>query len=590
MNRRNGKRPVFTGVLCFFLLLALLSPAALAADRYWDVWSDDWFNDAVEYVSDAGLMSGVGSGCFAPEGEVTRAMIVTVIYRMEGSPYVAGPSPFADVAAGSWYERAVAWAASQGIVSGYSETVFAPADPISREQMAAVFFRYADYRGFDVSELADISSFADAEEVHDWAFDALSWANAAGLINGVSENLLAPQGRSTRAQAAAILMRFELNVAGKPAPEPQPTPAPEPSREQEYAKELAAAMTLEEKVGQMFMARCPEYGAGEEAASLHLGGYVLFYRDVAGLSRDELRNRIAGWQRQAEIPLYISVDEEGGTVVRVSLNPALRSAPFEAPRTIYRRGGLNALTADAKEKGQLLRSLGFNVDLAPVADCSANYYDFMYDRAVGDNVGETGQAVAAQVQGLHQGGVGACLKHFPGYGSNGDTHYGVVTDWRPAKTFYDNDLLPFKDGVAAGAEMVLVCHNKVAAFDSSRPASLSPRVHRLLREKLDFEGLILTDDLAMGGVTQLYSMADLAVLAVAAGNDMLLSSDARTQINAVLRAVREGRLSEAKIDAAVERILTCKISSGLIPLPAEPEPEPAPEPEPEPEPEADAAA
>ena len=165
MNRRNGKRPVLAGVLCFFLLLALLSPAALAADRYWDVWSDDWFNDAVDYVSDAGLMSGVGSGCFAPEGEVTRAMIVTVIYRMEGSPAVYGPCPFADVAAGSWYEKAVTWAAAAGVVSGYSETVFAPADPISREQLAAVFYRYAGYCGFDVSDAADISGFADADEV-----------------------------------------------------------------------------------------------------------------------------------------------------------------------------------------------------------------------------------------------------------------------------------------------------------------------------------------------------------------------------------------------------------------------------------------
>ena len=564
MHIRIKKNLALTGLTCMILLILLLCPAALAAETsFWDVWADDWYHDAVDYVSDQGLMTGVGGNWFDPKGDVTRAMIVSVIYRMEGSPGVNGDCPFSDVAKGSWYEPGVNWAATHGIVSGYPDGRFGPQDRISREQMAAVCYRYAQYKSYDVSHKADISVFADASAVQDWAADALAWCNAAGLISGVGNNILDPQGRSTRAQAASILMRYELNVAGKPAPQPQPGSRPE----LEQAKKLLQTMSLEEKVGQMFLARCPQQGAGPTAASLHLGGYILFYRDVAGLSRDQLRNTIAGWQRQADLPLFIAVDEEGGDVVRVSLNPALRSTPFASPQGIYRNGGLTALTADAKEKGRLLHDLGFNVDLAPVADVSTSPYDFIYSRAIGQDARVTAEAVAAQVQGLHQGGVCATLKHFPGYGNNGDTHYGVVTDYRGDQTFYNSDLLPFNAGVASGAELVLVSHNRVKAFDGSLPASLSPAVHRLLRDKLGFEGLILTDDLAMGGVTQLYSVDDLAVLAVAAGNDMLLSSDPQTQISAVLRAVREGRLSEAKIDQAVERILWVKIKAGLIALP-----------------------
>ena len=558
--------PAVTVASVCLLLILLLSPAALAAENYWDVWSDDWYHDAVQYAGDRGLMTGVGGGCFDPQGDVTRAMIVTVVYRMAGSPVASGPCPFADVAAGSWYEQGVTWAASKGVVSGYSADSFGPEDRVSREQLAAVCYRYAQYQGYDVSGRADISVFADADQVHDWGTEALSWACAAGLINGVGGDLLDPRGRSTRAQAAAILMRFELNVAGLPAPEPAPPVIP--TAAEQRAKELTAAMTLEEKVGQMFLARCPEQGAGNKAAALHLGGYVLFYRDVAGLTKDQLRSAIAGWQQQAEIPLFISVDEEGGVVNRVSLNPALRSSPFASPQSIYSSGGLTALTADAREKGRLLHDLGFNIDLAPVADVSTSPYDFIYDRAIGRNARITAEAVAAQVRGLREGGVAATLKHFPGYGNNGDTHYGVVTDWRPARTFYDSDLLPFRAGIEAGAGLVLVCHNRVSAFDDRLPASLSPVIHRLLREKLDFQGLIVTDDLAMGGVTQLYGVEELAVLAVAAGNDLLLSSDPETQIAAVLRAVREGRLAESQIDAAVERILRSKIEAGLIPLPA----------------------
>ena len=339
-----------------------------------------------------------------------------------------------------------------------------------------------------------------------------------------------------------------------------------PPREVARARQIMDGMSIEEKVGQMFLARCPEYDGAEEAARLHLGGYVLFDRDFAYYSFDGAKARIASYQQAANLPMFMAVDEEGGEVVRISCYPAYRYERFASPQEVYAAGGLDALSADAREKAALLLSLGVNVDLAPVADVSTSPYDFIYSRSLGQDAETTAHAVAAIVKGLEQVGVSACLKHFPGYGDNGDTHSGVETDYREAGVFYEQDLLPFRAGCDAGADFVLVSHNIVAAFDPELPSSLSPAVHSLLRDELGYDGLIITDDLAMEGVAGLYGVDETAVLAVLAGNDMLLSSDPEEQIDAVLQAVEAGRVSQELIDSAVERILRTKIKAGLIPL------------------------
>ena len=340
-----------------------------------------------------------------------------------------------------------------------------------------------------------------------------------------------------------------------------------PPADKVLVRQLLDAMTLEQKAGQMFLARCPELDAAELAARLHLGGYVLFARDFAGRTPEQVQAETAAYQQAADLPLYIAVDEEGGDVVRISRYGAFRSSPFPSQQSLYAAGGLDALAADAREKSALLRSLGINVDLAPVADVSTSPADFMYSRTLGQSAAVTAEGVAVQVRELQQGGVSATLKHFPGYGSNADTHTGVVTDTRPAAVFYEQDLLPFRAGCDAGAGFVLVSHNIVTAFDGNMPASLSPAVHALLRQELGFSGLIITDDLAMGGVAQLYGVEETAVLAVLAGNDMLLSSDPERQLRSVLEAVESGRVSRDLIDRAVERILLAKIGAGLIELP-----------------------
>lgn len=173
-----------------------------------DVAADDWFYDPVRYVYLEGLMTGTSTTTFAPNTTTTRAMIVSILHRLEGEPNVGGRYSFEDVPWGSWYSQAVLWAERRGIVSGYSDERFGPNDPITREQMAAILYNYTEYAGGDTSARADLSGYSDAAAVSGWAYDALSWANAEGLINGMTASTLAPKGNATRAQVAAILQRY----------------------------------------------------------------------------------------------------------------------------------------------------------------------------------------------------------------------------------------------------------------------------------------------------------------------------------------------------------------------------------------------
>ena len=172
-----------------------------------DVNENDWFYDVVLYAYDNGLMTGVSATEFAPNQTTTRGMIVSMLARLEGVTS-AEDAGFADVAANDWYATAVNWAASVGVVNGYEDNTFRPNAPITREQMAAILYNYADYKGYDVSARADLSDYADAASISSWAEDVLAWANAEGLINGMTATTIDPQGATTRAQTAAMFERF----------------------------------------------------------------------------------------------------------------------------------------------------------------------------------------------------------------------------------------------------------------------------------------------------------------------------------------------------------------------------------------------
>ena len=183
------------------------SSAAPMVGSFTDVRTNNWFAGAVEYVVNNGLFSGVSDTSFAPNEPVTRGMLVTVLWRAAGEPS-ASASAFADVPADAWYAKAVAWANVNGIVQGYDASTFAPDDRITREQLAAIFQRYAGFKGMETSGRGDLSQFGDTGALSNWAQEGVSWAVGAGLISGKGDGVLDPQGATTRAEAAVILQRF----------------------------------------------------------------------------------------------------------------------------------------------------------------------------------------------------------------------------------------------------------------------------------------------------------------------------------------------------------------------------------------------
>ncbi|MBU5626556.1 S-layer homology domain-containing protein [Oscillibacter sp. MSJ-2] len=178
-----------------------------------DVPENAWYLDGVEYAYENGLLKGTTDTTFSPNATLTRGMLVTILYRMAGSPAVTGQCPFADVAKGSYCEDAVTWAVANGVVNGFTATTFAPNQNVTREQMAAILYRYAELKGYDVSTAADLSAFTDAGSIAAYAVPAVKWANAAGLVQGTTATTINPKGNATRAQVSMILMRFAENVA-----------------------------------------------------------------------------------------------------------------------------------------------------------------------------------------------------------------------------------------------------------------------------------------------------------------------------------------------------------------------------------------
>lgn len=331
------------------------------------------------------------------------------------------------------------------------------------------------------------------------------------------------------------------------------------SKEYESAQVKLDNMTLEEKVGQLFLVRYDKNMALSWINDYYAGGYILFAKDFDNHTKESIKEELSSLNKNSKIPLVFAVDEEGGYVTRVSRYKAFRDEKFPSPRDVYDSLGVEGLESIEKEKGELLLSLGINLNLAPVADVSVDSNDFINIRTFNRDAKETANLIGLMVDYANEVGISSSLKHFPGYGNNVDTHTGVAIDERSYDNFLNNDYLPFEEGIKRKVPSILVSHNIIKCIDSEYPATLSERiVTGELRNKLNFSGIIITDDLSMGAVSSYVDDNSAAVLAINAGNDLIITSDFVNMYNSVITAVKAGKIKRETIDTAVRRILAWK--------------------------------
>lgn len=329
------------------------------------------------------------------------------------------------------------------------------------------------------------------------------------------------------------------------------------------ASKLVTEMTIEEKIAQLFLVQYDKVYPTKYKDNPP-GGYLLFAKDIENHTKETMKEELNNANKNSKYPLVFAVDEEGGFVTRVSRFKEFRDEKFASPRSYYEEGGESLLKETEKEKAELLKSIGFNLNLAPVADVSTNENDFINNRTFNRNAQETSELIKKMVEYANEFKINSCLKHFPGYGNNEDTHTGIAIDNRDYLTLKENDYLPFIAGIEAKVPCILVSHNIINSIDSEYPASLSGKVIYELRNNLNFTGIIITDDLAMDAVKSYVDDGNAATLAIQSGNDMIITSEFEKMYKEILNSYNEGIISEETINKAVLRIIAWKYESNLF--------------------------
>ena len=369
------------------------------------------------------------------------------------------------------------------------------------------------------------------------------------------------------------------------APRTQETPSAA-AQSTQLAEQILSSMTLDEKLWQLFFV-APEALTGEEAvtessdalqqalAEKPVGGVILFARNL--ISREQTVSLLADVKSASRLAPFLGVDEEGGTVSRVGANSAMGVTQLQDMSAYGASGDASALYGDLYNLAQSLNTLGFNVDFAPVADVTTGSdKNPMKLRSFSSDPERCASMVSVSVGALQDGGVAACLKHFPGYGTaTADDHNGSVSLDRTLEQLEQTEFVPFAAGIDKGAYFVMVSHLSVPAVTGDdTPADLSEKlVTELLRNTLHFQNIVITDAQNMGSIAQNYTSAEAAVAALRAGVDMvLMPQDLQEAYDGVTKAIADGVLTEDRIDRSVLRILNVKIQLGLLseaPQPAE---------------------
>ena len=342
--------------------------------------------------------------------------------------------------------------------------------------------------------------------------------------------------------------------------------------------------SLKQKIGQMYVSRTPQQpGVAEhDAYKYNLGGFIVYDADLQNYTTNQFKTKMASYQNAERIPLLIGIDQEGGLVSRLTHSGLIpqNGDQFKFARDQYENAektqkgsGMKAVTKYAHDTATLLRSLGVNWNYAPDADYSDNPKSFIYQRGFGGVMGKQSyQGEANYISQVipawqHDNLIAATLKHFPGYGDAADTHTGFAHTDKSKADIESKDMLSFKAGIKAGADSVMVTHVIYDDIDPEYPASLSKKINTLLRKDCNFKGVIVTDALEMGAIKDFakqHGNAPVDVLAVKAGNDMIMTTDYATGIPEIAAAVKKGEISKTQINNSVRRILNMKNKLHLL--------------------------
>lgn len=333
-------------------------------------------------------------------------------------------------------------------------------------------------------------------------------------------------------------------------------------------KQKIKKMSLNEKIGQLYFI----HSNGDFQQNLQLirhykiGGLALFAPDFENRSKAEFQSQIRRYQQASRFGLFIGTDQEGGSVSRINTNPLISKEHFPSPQKIYQTSGMAGIKAEERKTAKLLRENGINNNFAPVADVAKNKNSFIFDRTLGKNYLTTAKYVSISVKAIQSQKVAASLKHFPGYGDAADTHTGFAQIDKSLANYQKEDLVPFKAGIKAGVDEIMVSHIIINSLDNYYPASLSKKAHQFLRKNMNYSGIIISDDLEMVAITKFcqnhHLNADAAALQ--AGNDLLLGGHPQTGTPAIKRAINDHKISENQIDKSVYRILKLKQKLGIL--------------------------
>lgn len=531
-------KKLFFSIVLILLFGGTFTSVTFAAG-FSDVHKEDRFYKEIMYLTNESIIYGFPNGTFQPEGDINRAQAAIMIGRALGYDGAQQETEFPDVhGRASGY---IASLASDGIINGFPDGTFRPDEVITRADMAI----FLD-RAFVSSEVDGLEYFKDVGP-NMQAYKAIANLRSAGVAMGYPDATYHPNEELNRKQFTAFLARII-------------------SPEQFVSERLNVSdLTLSERIGQMVIAGIDGTSLNPADKRLitddHVGGFI-FYANNLETQQQTINfvNEVKAANQINKLPLFISVDQEGGRVARL---PGVTATPSN--ETIGDRNDPAYAYSIGQTLGRQLDSMGFNLDYAPVLDVNSNPDNpVIGDRSYGDQASIVSEMGIQTMKGIQSENIIPVIKHFPGHGDTSvDSHIELPTVNKSLSQLEELELVPFKKAINNGADVVMVAHILMKQLDSTYPASMSETViSDILRGQLDFNGVVMSDDMTMGAIANNYGVGESAVRAVQAGSDIVLvahnEQNVTEAIKAIKTAVKDGRISEARMNRSVQRIIDLK--------------------------------